>query len=500
MRLPSVHCNQLRLLKLVIFASVMASTPVVNGQVRTKKPDRGVYRPPVVLSNVDVVDITSSEDDSATGPERVSDAVARPSIVRKNAVVKQVGYETYSEPIYSGEVYSGEQGAIQYFDEPSCGIESCDSAGCDSISCHAGAPWANSHLGFTSDRWFGSIELLLMFRSGDYPPPLLTTGPADADNPGQLGDPGTRTLVGGEEILADMTAGGRLTIGTWLDDCRSRSLVIRGWLAGEESFNFDANQSTTSIITRPFLNVTTGEVAQQDTQIIATPGFTTFGAVNINASSEVYGADLSIRQHLYSRFGGTIDALYGYQFMRMNENLSISSTSTAGADNPLPLGSTIAISDFFGAENEFHGGQLGLATRYREGCWSFRSLWKVAFGQLSRQAERIGRTEIANGPVVTEPNGLLVRSTNAGTMTDHTFSWVPELDLSLGWHQFPNFDVTFGYHVIAITDAIQTSGLIDPELASNLATPVEEPFRPSPEMRDKTFYVHGLHFGLEYVY
>jgi len=70
----------------------------------------------------------------------------------------------------------------------------------------------------------------------------------------------------------------------------------------------------------------------------------------------------------------------------------------------------------------------------------------------------------------------------------------------VGWQYFPAFDVTFGYHIIAMTDALQVSGVMDPQLATNLAPVPAGAQRPSAIFRHDTFYVQGLHFGLSYIY
>jgi hypothetical protein len=378
--------------------------------------------------------------------------------------------------------------------------------GCDSMS-RCGVPWYrkwnNASLCWDADRLFGSVELLLMFRVGDRIPPLLTTTvdtTPDPDLAGQLGQADTRLLVGNDTILKDLRLGGRLTLGAWLDPQQCRSLVLRGWFAGDESFSFQANEAQVPVITRPFLNVSDSQVAAQDTQLIAFPNRVS-GRVDIRADSEVYGGDVSVRQFAYGRFGGTVDVLYGYQYMRLDEGLAIASNSTSLDDSFAPLGSVIAVADSFGTENEFHGGQLGLATRYREGCWSFNGLVKFGFGALRRRAELSGATFTSvGGANAVDPNGLLVRSTNAGTFHDDTFGWVPELNLSLGWHQFPRFDVTAGYHIIAMTDALQPSGAIDPTSAVNLSDPPLGQQRPAAFFRYDTFYVQGINFGLQYVY
>ena len=232
---------------------------------------------------------------------------------------------------------------------PGCGFESygCDSCGyggCDGMcgpSCGpAGAICVDPN------RWFGSAELMIMFRKGDRLPALVTTD--TAPDTGSL-DTGT-VLAGDDSVLKDATAGGRLTLGLWLDNHQCRSLVFRGWVAG---------------------------------------------AVGVDAYSELHGGDISVRQFWRGGLGTTFDVLYGYQYMRLSEGLNISSSSTLteGTD----AGNYISIRDSFEATNEFHGAQFGLAGRYREGCWSFNWLAKAAFGNVRRTADRQGSTTV--GPL-----------------------------------------------------------------------------------------------------
>jgi hypothetical protein len=388
-------------------------------------------------------------------------------------------------------------------DSIGCDSIGCDSIGCDSPSCNAPwyQRWKNPCLCLGTNDWFGSVELLLMFRRGDRLPPLVTTGPdTDPDTAGELGQTGTRVLVGGESILKDITAGGRFTFGTWLDRNHCNSLVFRGWFAGDKEYGFNTNQNVTPVIARPIFNVSDGQPAEQDAFLVAFPGRAT-GSIGVRAISEIAGGDISIRQKWYSKYCTTIDLLYGYQYMRLNESLAISSTSTSLDDAFAPVDSVISVADAFNAENEFHGGQIGFASRYRERCWSFNTIAKVGFGSLSRRANRSGVTVTSlGGASATDPNGLLVRSTNAGTVTDNTFSWVPELDFSIGWQKYRNLDVTFGYHIIGMTEALQVSGEIDPNLAVNLSNPPTGAQRPSPALRYNSYYVQGIHFGIQHNY
>jgi len=223
----------------------------------------------------------------------------------------------------------------------------------------------------------------------------------------------------------------------------------------------------------------------------------------VNGTSDVMGADISVHQFMYGKFGGTIDLVYGYQYMRLDEELSISSTLTnLDSGGGVPVGTIIDVHDSFNAISEFHGAQVGFASRYSERCWSFNSLIKFGFGSLNRIAKRSGMTSTTVGVDTDITNeGLLVNSNNSGTTSDRTFGWIPELDLSLGYRITPRLDATFGYHLVAMTDAVRVSGTIDPELAVNSSsiTP-NDPARPTPNMQYETFYIQGIHFGLQYGY
>lgn len=549
-----------RLLLVGLIGSLLAAAPSL-AQVRTKKPDRGVYESPTLTPVVvDSIEVSSSktidaeaqiarnprplfevglEDlnqshDSAPRKRQPARSAERRDFSQKPKL-QQVGHEEViltqpgtppsAPPLISegtilpggdyltepptpwveNEVY--DQGHILHDTTcdgcSDCGFDACDSMGCDSMGSNAPwyRSWANGAISLDSSQWFGSVELLLMFRRGDRLPTLVTTGPPiDSDTAGEIGDPGTSVLVGGDSILKDLTAGGRLTLGTWLDHSRSRSLVFRGWFAGEETFDFNQNQDQTPVLVRPFLNVSDNQVAAQDTQVIAFPGRSS-GNISVQASSEIFGGDISVRQLWYEKYGARVDVLYGYQYTRVAEDLRIASSSTSLDDDFAPIDSVISVEDNFDTENDFHGGQFGFAGSYREGCWSFNSLIKVGFGSLRRRANLSGSTTTTiDAATAVDPNGLLVRSTNAGQATDHTFGWVPELDFSLGWHRYRNFDITVGYHVIAVTDAIQVSNTIDPALRVNLSDPPIGEQRPFIGLSFDTYYVQGIHFGLQYVH
>lgn len=477
--------------------SLRAEESEFAGLIRGKSPDRGVYQPPTLPQIATDRAVTESfpESDLSNREAAISrvgyeEAAPDQSILlnpSESAVRGNTGPDLMPRPWQSTWSDSGPH------DEHGDACDAFPHNQCDRACCTASDTWHGFQGCTDPERWFGSIELLLMFRSGDTLPILATTS---AGGQGQgilpVGPPGdTRILFGNERVLDDMTAGGRLTLGTWLDPQRCHSLVVRGWGAGDESFRFARESNGSTVIARPFLNTDPFSPGADSLPIAGVIGGQTNipGRLSIEGANEVYGADIALRRQWLAGLGGVIEVLYGYQHVRMQDHLAISSVS-------LPVPNVVSVRDQFDADNIFHGGQFGLASRYREGCWSFDGLIKVAAGSIRREAYRSGVADVGNGPAAP---GLLVGLSNSTPISDSTFGWVPELSASLGYRYTENLDFTVGYHVIALSDALQASGMIDPDLAVNRNT-TAGPDDPSPALRFDTYYVHGIQFGLQYVY
>ncbi len=439
------------------------------GLIRTKTPDRSSYEPPSLPAR-------RPDDPIVTVAADPVDETASVQPVTHYSTPHRQPRHQHPQPHHPQPLHHQEP-LPALFDD-GCGAEligSCD-GGCDSLcgGCDGGTMFRHRRGNcFDPDLWFASVELMLMFRSGDHLPPLVQSGPAGPEN--------LATSFGGETVLDEMTVGGRVTLGTWLDRGRNVSLVARGWGAGTESFAYDLVSDGSTQINRPFFdsNGPNGfEIAGNDTPF----GDDVAGEIAVRGANRVYGGDIAIRQLWTSGLGGRVEVLYGYQHMRMSDELDIFSRTTPLAPDPI-----VTLRDTFDADNVFHGGQLGLATRYNEGCWSFDGLIKVAGGSIRRTAERTGVSNIPPG------DGLFVNADNAGTIDDSTFGWVPELSATLGCRFTRNLDLTVGYHYIAMTDALQVSGMIDRTVDPNSG-------RPNDELRFGTYHVQGIHFGLQCVY
>ena len=99
------------------------------------------------------------------------------------------------------------------------------------------------------------LDALLWWTSGMETPPLVTIGPS-ADQPGYIGYPGTVILAGGGRIMDDLQVGGRLQVGTWLNECGTVGLEGEYLALGGDTYHFREWSGGYPILSRPFYDVT----------------------------------------------------------------------------------------------------------------------------------------------------------------------------------------------------------------------------------------------------
>jgi len=456
---------------IVVMLVIIAISAPAHAQVRLKSQDRGSYRPPTVPA--------AERSDTPSGREAFTSGGP--------ALVEQVGYDAALQPLGLPSPYEPAMESLAPYHPADIG---CDMQGCD--GCGSCAPRHD---------WFASAELMLWWRRPQSLPALVTTSdPGTAfESAGELGQASTSVLFGNDRYGDSVSTGGRFTLGKWLDAGHYQSLTGRFWLTGSEDFGFHTNSTSNPIIARPFLDFTTNPAGEANAVVVAFPNRRD-ASLTVEGTSEVYGADVSLQQLIRQGLGGRLDFMYGYQFLRINEDLHIrSDTLFTGAGDTSPVGTLRILRDQFDVENEFHGGHFGFSGYYEEGCWTLDGLIKFGFGSLTRRGTASGSTEtIINGTSGFDPGGgLLVRNSNAGAFSDSTFAWVPELNVNLGYHWRPGVDLSIGYSVLGLTDALQPWRAIDPNLASDLS---DTPTRPAPELSYGDYWVQAIQFGIRWYY
>ncbi|MBC8354273.1 MAG: BBP7 family outer membrane beta-barrel protein [Planctomycetes bacterium] len=338
------------------------------------------------------------------------------------------------------------------------------------------------------DRW-GSLEYLLWWRRGQNFPALATTSPIGTAQ-GDAGVlPNATVLFGDETIGEDARPGGRVTVGGWLDDCRTCGVEGRFFALSEEQIRFAADSTAFPTLARPFRDPAT---MTQEATLLAFNGFTGPGNVNITSNSNVLGGDFLYRWQAAQSVTTKMDFLVGYQFSRIDEDFNINSLSTAINVPGIDAGTTFTSSERFLARNEFHAAQIGLAATYVNCNWNVDLLAKLAFGNMREVVTIAGQTTIVTpGPASTTNTtpGPLAGSPNSGRHVNDEFAVSPELGVNCRYAITECLDLAFGYSFIYWSSVAQAGAQIDPML--------NDP--PSAfSLNSGSYWVHGLNVGANF--
>jgi hypothetical protein len=385
----------------------------------------------------------------------------------------------------------------------SCGSSSGESCrGCNSCWNQGGMGTPMGFLGQLLCRTQLRIEAATFWPEGQNLPQLVTTRrPAnDPATDGLIGRSDTVNLFGGNEVLGKSNQGIRGELTTYLDPSRNNGIMLRFFNAGSNNLSYDSTPTSEPVVTRPFFD-TTGNA--QATIAINYPGSTS-GTLNANISSDVYGGDILLRHVLMRDCAGRIDFLAGYQTARLDDALSITSTTTALSNTSAPVGTISQLSDRFQTSNRFNGMALGLNGILRERAWSLSGMVKLGMGNLERRVDIDGSSTITvpgtPATVNTTANGLLARTTNIGSYTNNTFIVSPEVGLTLGYRVGRRMEATIGYSYLGIPKVARVADQLDPQLASNLSNPLTGPIRPAFQLLSSDFALHSLNYGLQWRY
>lgn len=399
-----------------------------------------------------------------------------------------------AQPATSGSIYQS-AGYFYDYDSNVTGASYFDATGGRSPNTWGGA-W-----GYGDDCHVGQarVEYLMWFSRGRNTPPLVTTSPANTLQAQAGVLPSADVLYGNDPIGDNMRSGARITLGRLLADERT-------WLEGrfwgvEDSTERFFRQSTAGdpILARPFVNTTLGI---EDALLVAFPGVTAGGSVNVVSKNDMFAADAWFRR-TWSDDGCTrIDFLAGYQFARIDDFLGISNTMTSVDPlGGLPINTVINNTDNFNTQNEFHGAQFGVMLDRRKGCWSFEVLGKVGLGNMRQ------RVAINGQSVVTEPNaapvqtegGLLAQPSNIGVFQRNQFAVIPEVNVNLCYNLSPCWKLMGGYTFIYYSDVAMAGNQIDREVnLSQVPGPPVGALRPLANFVNSDFIIQGMSVGAEY--
>ena len=342
------------------------------------------------------------------------------------------------------------------------------------------------------------MEYLGWFVNGMHVPPLVTTSPLGTaqNQAGVIGQPGTEVLFGGSSLLTGLRSGGRLRFGTWLNCCETVGIEADYFSLPQAVQNYSAssNGAGDPILARPFFNINpaTG-VPRNDSELVSYPGLLA-GTVGVQATSRLDGAGLRLlfrgccsqwctpgdcevpvlNRSVQSNF------FVGTRYLRLAEGLQINENlNSLSAANP----GQFAIFDQFNTENTFVGLDFGGTFVFQQNRWSVEVMPRLAIGGTQQEVRIDGSTRTTTGGVTTAAQGgLLTQNSNIGVWDRTIFSFVPELDLNLGYQLTQRLRLIGGYTILAWTGVARPGDQIDTAVNPDLlppAVPTTGPLRPN---------------------
>jgi hypothetical protein len=236
------------------------------------------------------------------------------------------------------------------------------------------------------------------------------------------------------------------------------------------------------------LSIVDGQTGEPILITVNGPNFGANGSIDILAKNDFIGGDAWLRQTWWDDGHFRLDLIGGYQFVRMDDSVTIRADAIDLTTAP---DARVQTQDIFSTRNQFHGASIGAVADWRLNALSFELLGKIAMGGMRERFINRGRaiTTPVGGTPTTTGVGLLVRDSNNDPMTRDRFAVVPELNANMIIHLNPAWRLTAGYSILYLSEAALAGDQIDRRIGGVF---------PLPPGRETTYLVQGMNLGLDY--
>ncbi|MCA9257986.1 MAG: BBP7 family outer membrane beta-barrel protein [Planctomycetales bacterium] len=378
-------------------------------------------------------------------------------------------------------------------------LDACCELGPCLEGCDGDSPFGVCELADCPPLVYGDAEALLWWSKECTSPSLATTSLAGTaeGNAGVSGLASTLPLFGGP-LHDDLTAGGRLTLGTWLNGDQASAVEASFTFLGENRATFSASDADMTILARPFFNF---ELNANDARLIAFPGLID-GSLDITSSTEFQSMALTYRRVAQRSPAQRLDLLFGYRFAHLEDLIEIREQTTA-LSGP-EAGASRDLVDRFSSGADFHGGEVGVSLqRPVAPQWTMNAGARVALGATERFARVSGQTTVTTvGGTATSQGGLLTQASNIGRRSESAFGALSEFEFELKRRINRNLKLTAGYTILLWSDVWRAAEQIDGSLNPTQIPPGALVGEARPEFRSNAsaFWTQGIRLGFEATY
>ncbi len=359
-------------------------------------------------------------------------------------------------------------------------------------------------------RIWGRAEYLYWWQHTQTSPTLIAAVPPGvAQTPGTVPAAGTVALFpSGRRVEFGGASGVRGTVGTTLPgECWGFDLT--GFVLEKltESAAFASGPNGLPALAQGYFSTGSGtpivlftsRPVQTGSGAGAAAATSYSGSLAAAYDSQSYGADANVRFRWYSLFADRNDALAGFRYFGLEEEMRTVANTT------FVDGTTLAVRDRVRTTNDFYGGQLGLHSRmYAAPRIGVDMLTKLALGGMRQRVNFSGDNTytFTDGTVDREGFGLYSRPTNTGTSTRDEFAAIFELTLNLTYKVSDHVSLVGGYNLLWVSSVVRPGEMIDPAINDSTVRFVADPpfklaGRPRVDWsRASDFWLMGLNVGV----
>ncbi|HVL13316.1 MAG TPA: BBP7 family outer membrane beta-barrel protein [Gemmata sp.] len=280
--------------------------------------------------------------------------------------------------------------------------------------------------------------------------------------------PGPVVPVGGR-TTDDFQGGFGLSVGRFFGETNTHAVEGSLYLLGVQDYVFPAYAPG-------MLVVFPGGASNSAPQFIPLPSPLASRIVGVfpaTLSSFFIGADANYRRNLYCSAGTRLDAVAGYRFAYLGEELFL-------GDVPDPDSDAYTHNRVL-ASNAFHGGQVGLAGEWRADAWYVGGAAKVAFGAVVPHVCASGAFVGAQGSA----SGGYSRLSRLADPPGSQFAVLPTVNVAVGRQLTDHARLFAGYSFQYLSRVTRLGDVLAPAGTGTTFT---------------DFWVQAVNFGMELRY
>lgn len=362
--------------------------------------------------------------------------------------------------------------------------------------------------------WISTEYLLWWIKSAPEGGPLVTTDPSNGATAtaGGLADPTTQTVIGGSNFRYPAFSGARFQTGMAVSD--GLAVEAGGFFLASQNRTRSAGSDATGnpFLFRPLVNVDTGNLNAG--AVVASPG-SIAGGIQVVSQSQLWGTNANLSAVLVNDETFRIDALAGFRYLNLQEQLEFRQASTVITDVPgvgsfggvptLPGDSFFSV-DRFRTLNQFYGGQLGLRGQVLLGRVMLSGNARLSLGDTQQLITVTGNSTLlpASGSIGTSlPGGILALPSNSGSFVHNRFTVIPELGVQVGYTLTSCMRLGVGYDLLYWSSVVRPGNQV-PQIVSASQIPTSPSFGtspaavPGPQAHNSDFWAQGLSFSLAF--